>query len=89
MLTKRLEILLNPGEYKEIQREARERRESVGQLVRDLLREKMVKPRKKTVMEAFKKLFSKEKVLPHAAISLIFSLILSLYLRIRFLQRFL
>ncbi|HCC68377.1 MAG TPA: hypothetical protein DEP99_00600 [Nitrospiraceae bacterium] len=60
MLTKRLEILLNPDEYKEIQREARERGESVGQLVRDILREKMVKPRKKTAIQAFQRLFSKE-----------------------------
>lgn len=60
MLTRRLEILLNPDEYKEIQREAKERGESVGQLVRDLLREKMVKPRKKTAIEAFQRLYSKE-----------------------------
>ncbi len=60
MLTKRLEILLNPDEYKEMQREAKERGESVGQLVRDVLREKMVKPRKKTAARAFQKLFSKD-----------------------------
>lgn len=60
MLTKRLEILLNPDEYKEIQREAIERGKSVGQLVRDLLREKMVKPRKETAIKAFQRLFSKE-----------------------------
>jgi predicted CopG family antitoxin len=60
MLTKRLEILLDPDEYKEIQKEAKERGASMGQLVRDVLREKMVKPRKKTAIEAFQKLFSKE-----------------------------
>lgn len=60
MLTKRLEILLDPDEYKEIQKEAKERGESVGQLVRDVLREKMVKPRKKISIQAFQRLFSKE-----------------------------
>lgn len=60
MLTKRLEILLDPDEYKEIQREAKERGASVGQLVRDVLREKMVTPRKKISMQAFQRLFSKE-----------------------------
>lgn len=60
MLTKRLEILLDPDEYKEIQKEAKERGESMGQLVRNILREKIVKPRKKTAIEAFNKLFSKE-----------------------------
>lgn len=60
MLTKRLEILLEPDEYKEIHREAKERGESVGQLVRDMLREKMVKPRKKTAIKALQKLFSKD-----------------------------
>jgi len=60
MLTKRLEILLDPEEYREIQKEAKERGESVGQLVRDVLKEKMVKPRKKTSIKAFQRLFSKD-----------------------------
>jgi len=60
MLTKRLEILLDPEEYKELQKEAKERGESIGQLVRDVLREKMLIPRKKTSLQAFQKLFSEE-----------------------------
>lgn len=60
MLTKRLEILLSPEEYKEIQREAKERGKSIGQLVRDVLGERIIKPRKETAMQAFQRLFSKE-----------------------------
>lgn len=58
MLTKRLEILLNPDEYKKLQIEAKERRKSMGQLIRDILREKIIKSRKKTAIEAFNKLYS-------------------------------
>lgn len=59
MLTKRLEILLDPKDYKEIQKNAREKGESVGQLVRNILKDRIVAPKKKASIDALQRLFSK------------------------------
>lgn len=58
MLTKRLEVLLEPEEYKEIQRQARLEGKSVGQVVRDLLRERLIKEKRGKAIRAFEKLVS-------------------------------
>lgn len=58
MLTKRLEILFDPGEYKILKKKAVEEGKSVANLVRETLKEKIIDSSVKEKESALKRLFS-------------------------------
>lgn len=61
MLTKRVEILLDPAEMEALRRQARKAKKSVGALIREAVKEKYLAPTPKERKEALKRLFSPER----------------------------
>ncbi len=64
MLTKRLEILFDPEDFKLIKKRAEKEGKTVASLVRDTLREKIIDKDKRQKKEAVKRLFSQDMEIP-------------------------
>jgi hypothetical protein len=60
MLSKRVEILLDPAEMEALRRQAKKARKSVGALIREAVKEKYLTPTPKERKEALKRLLSRE-----------------------------
>ncbi len=60
MLSKRVEILLDPAEMETLRRQARKAKKSVGALIREAVKEKYLTPTSKERKEALKRLLSAE-----------------------------
>ncbi|OGQ84134.1 MAG: hypothetical protein A3F90_17925 [Deltaproteobacteria bacterium RIFCSPLOWO2_12_FULL_60_19] len=60
MLSKRVEILLDPAEMEALRRQAKKARKSVGALIREAVKEKYLMPTAKERKEALKRLLSPE-----------------------------
>ena len=60
MLSKRVEVLLDPTEMEALRREAKKTKKSIGALIRDALKEKYLTPTPKERKEALKRLLSRE-----------------------------
>lgn len=56
MKSQRLEVLLKPAEYSLLKEEAERRETSMGQLIRELVRESLVEPRQEEKRRALKEL---------------------------------
>jgi hypothetical protein len=61
MLSKRVEILLDPAEMEALRREAKKAKKSIGALIREAVKEKYLTPTRKERKEALKRLFSPER----------------------------
>lgn len=61
MLTKRVEILLEPSEMQALQRHAKKARKSVGSLIRDAVKEKYLTPSSQERLAAVKRLTSPKR----------------------------
>jgi len=61
MLSKRVEVLLEPAEMEALRREAKKTKKSVGALIRDALKEKYLTPTPKERKKALKRLFSPQR----------------------------
>jgi hypothetical protein len=60
MLSKRVEILLDPAEMEALRREAKKAKKSIGALIREAVKEKYLTPTIKERKEALRRLLSKE-----------------------------
>lgn len=60
MLSKRVEILLDPAEMEALRRQAKKAKKSVGALIREAVKEKYLTPTPKERKEALKRLLSAE-----------------------------
>lgn len=60
MLSKRVEILLDPAEMEALRRQAKQAKKSVGALIREAVKEKYLTPTLKARKEALKRLLSAE-----------------------------
>ena len=60
MLSKRVEILLDPAEMESLRRQARKAKKSVGALIREAVKEKYLTPTSKERKEALRRLLSAE-----------------------------
>ena len=63
MLSKRVEILLDPAEMEALRREAKKTKKSVGALIREAVKEKFLTPSPKDRKEALKRLFSRQRAI--------------------------
>jgi Ribbon-helix-helix protein, copG family len=63
MLSKRVEILLDPAEMEALRRYAKKAKKSVGALIRDAVKEKYLTPTPKERKEALKRLLSPERAI--------------------------
>ena len=63
MLSKRVEILLDPAEMEALRREAKKAKKSVGALIREAVKEKFLTPTSKDRKEALKRLLSPQRAL--------------------------
>jgi hypothetical protein len=63
MLSKRVEILLDPAEMEALRREAKKAKKSVGALIREAVKEKYLTPSPKERKEALKRLFSPQRAI--------------------------
>jgi hypothetical protein len=63
MLSKRVEILLDPAEMDVLRRQAIEANKSVGALIREAVKEKYLTPTTKERKEALKRLFSPQRAI--------------------------
>lgn len=61
MLSKRVEILLDPAEMEALRRQAKKARKSVGALIREAVKEKYLMPTAKERKEALRRLLSPER----------------------------
>lgn len=61
MLSKRVEILLDPAEMEALRREAKKAKKSVGALIREAVKEKFLTPTPKERKEALKRLISRQR----------------------------
>jgi Ribbon-helix-helix protein, copG family len=61
MLSKRVEILLDPAEMEALRRQAKKTKKSVGALIREAVKEKFLTPTPKERKEALKRLFSSQR----------------------------
>jgi Ribbon-helix-helix protein, copG family len=61
MLSKRVEILLDPAEMDALRRHAKKANKSVGALIREAVKEKYLTPTPKEKREALKRLLSPER----------------------------
>jgi len=60
MLSKRVEILLEPAEMESLRRQAKKAKKSMGALIREAVKEKYLTPTPKERKEALRRLFSAE-----------------------------
>lgn len=60
MLSKRVEILLDPAEMDALRRQAKKARKSVGALIREAVKERYLMPTAKERKEALRRLLSRE-----------------------------
>jgi hypothetical protein len=60
MLSKRVEILLDPAEMESLRQQARKAKKSVGALIREAVKEKYLTPTSKERKEALRRLLSAE-----------------------------
>ena len=60
MLSKRVEILLDPAEMEALRRQTKKARKSVGALIREAVKEKFLTPTPKERKEVLKRLLSAE-----------------------------
>lgn len=60
MLSKRVEILLDPAEMEALRRQAKKAKKSVGALIREAVKEKYLTPTPKERAEALRRLLSAE-----------------------------
>ena len=60
MLSKRVEILLEPAEMESLRRQAKKAKKSMGALIREAVKEKYLTPTPKERKEALKRLLSAE-----------------------------
>lgn len=63
MLTKRVEILLDPAEMEALRRQANKAGKSIGALIREAVKEKYLTPTPKERKEALKRLLSPERAI--------------------------
>ena len=63
MLSKRVEILLDPAEMEALRREAKKAKKSVGALIREAVKEKFLTPTSKDRKEALKRLLSAQRAI--------------------------
>mgnify|MGYP001619642771 FL=1 len=63
MLSKRVEILLDPAEMESLRQQARKAKKSVGALIREAVKEKYLTPTSKERKEALKRLFSPQRAI--------------------------
>jgi len=63
MLSKRVEILLDPAEMEALRRQAKKAKKSVGALIREAIKEKCLTPTPKERKEALKRLLSPERAI--------------------------
>ena len=61
MLSKRVEILLDPAEMEALRRQAKKAKKSIGALIREAVKEKYLTPTPKERKEALKRLFSPQR----------------------------
>ena len=61
MLSKRVEILLDPAEMEALRRQAKKVKKSVGALIREAVKEKFLTPTPKERKEALKRLLSPQR----------------------------
>lgn len=61
MLSKRVEILLDPAEMEALRRQAKKAKKSVGALIREAVKEKFLTPTPKERRDALKRLFSPQR----------------------------
>ena len=63
MLSKRVEILLDPAEMEALRRQAKKAKKSVGALIREAVKEKFLTPTPKERKEALKRLLSPQRTI--------------------------
>ena len=61
MLSRRVEILLDPAEMEALRRQAKKAKKSVGALIREAVKEKFLTPTPNERKEALKRLFSPQR----------------------------
>ncbi|MCH7570200.1 MAG: ribbon-helix-helix protein, CopG family [Deltaproteobacteria bacterium] len=61
MLSKRVEILLEPAEMEALRRQAKESKKSIGALIRDAVKEKYLTPTPETRAAALRRLLSSKR----------------------------
>lgn len=63
MLSKRVEILLDPAEMEALRRQARKAKKSVGALIREAVKEKYLTPTRAERQAALKRLLSPQRAI--------------------------